>query len=85
MRGGGMDHDDYYAEAFRPQRGRCFRMVLDPEPRRGGHAANCTAPVLWRGTFVANNGKRYTVDTCQWHAKDLKNRVPSGQRSNGNG
>jgi hypothetical protein len=55
----------YYAEAFAPQPGRCFRLVA----RRGGQAGpvHCPQPPVWRGTWRARNGRRYTVEACQGH------------------
>jgi hypothetical protein len=45
----------YYAQAFSPLPGRCFRLVDQPQP-----------PV-WRGTFTARNGRRYLVEACEGH------------------
>ena len=54
----------YYAEAFSPLPGRCFRMVAhhgesraDALPRAGG----------WRGSWRAPNGRRYRVKACEGH------------------
>jgi hypothetical protein len=54
----------YYAGAFSPLPGRCFRMVASlgeagPSP--------CPEPVVWRGSWRAQNGRRYRVDACEGH------------------
>jgi hypothetical protein len=53
----------YYAEAFSPLPGRCFRMVT----RHGGGArpTHCPEPVAWRGSGRAPNGRRCRVETCE--------------------
>jgi hypothetical protein len=55
----------HYAEAFSPLPGRCFRLVA----RHGGQAgpAHCPEPPVWRGTFRAKGGRRYTVEACEGH------------------
>jgi hypothetical protein len=55
----------YYAQAFAPQAGRCFRLVA----RRGGQAGpvHCPAPPVWRGTWRARDGRRYRVEACEGH------------------
>jgi hypothetical protein len=54
----------YYAEAFSPLPGRCFRLVASqgeagPTPllRAGG----------WRGSWRAPKGRRYRVEACEGH------------------
>lgn len=59
----------HYAEAFTSERGRCFRLVEDDGRR--GQPTHCENPVVWRGTFKANDGKSYGVDSCDGHAHDL--------------
>jgi hypothetical protein len=55
----------YYAEAFSPLPGRCFRMVT----RHGGGAGptHCPEPVAWRGSWRAPNGRRYRIEACEGH------------------
>jgi hypothetical protein len=55
----------YYAEAFSPLPGRCFRMVT----RQGGGAGptHCPQPVVWRGSWRAPNGRRYRIEACEGH------------------
>ena len=55
----------YYAEAFSPLPGRCFRMVT----RHGGGAGptHCPEPVAWRGSWRASNGRRYRIEACEGH------------------
>jgi hypothetical protein len=55
----------YYAQAFSPLPGRCFRFVS-----RGGEGDGptpCPEPPTWRGPFRAPNGRRYRVDACEGH------------------
>jgi hypothetical protein len=56
----------YYAEAFSPLPGRCFRMVTT---RQGGGAGptHCPEPVAWRGSWRAPNGRRYRIEACEGH------------------
>jgi hypothetical protein len=54
----------YYAEAFSPLPGRCFRMV--------GHYGeagpiHCPESVAWRGSWRAPNGRRYRIEACEGH------------------
>jgi hypothetical protein len=60
----GMAGAPYYAEAFSPRPGRCFRMVA-----HHGEAGpiHCPEPVVWRGSWRAPNGRRYRGETCQGH------------------
>ena len=55
----------YYAEAFSPLPGRCFRMVT----RHGGGAGptHCPEPVVWRGSWRAPKGRRYRIEACEGH------------------
>jgi hypothetical protein len=54
----------YYAEAFSPLPGRCFRLVA----RHGeGGPTHCPEPPTWRGTWRAPNGRRYRVEACEGH------------------
>jgi hypothetical protein len=53
----------YYAEAFSPLPGRCFRLVA-----RGGQGpAHCPEPPVWRGSWRAQGGVRYRVEACEGH------------------
>jgi hypothetical protein len=60
----GMPRAPYYAEAFSPLPGRCFRMVS-----RHGDAGptHCPEPVVWRGPWRAPNGRRYRIEACEGH------------------
>jgi hypothetical protein len=53
----------YYAEAFSPLPGRCFRLVNQPP----GGPRHCLQPPVWRGAFTARNGRRYLVEACEGH------------------
>jgi hypothetical protein len=52
----------YYAEAFSPLPGRCFRMVAQQ-----GEAGPtyCPEPVAWRGSWRAPNGRRYRIEAAK--------------------
>jgi hypothetical protein len=63
----------YYAEAFHPIPGCCFRFV--GADRVGGHPGHCPEPPTWHGTFVAANGRRYLVDACAGHIADRSGRL----------
>ena len=54
----------YYAQAFSPMPGRCFRLVA-----HGGEGGptHCPEPPTWRGPFRAPNGRRYRVEACEGH------------------
>jgi hypothetical protein len=54
----------YYAEAFSPLPGRCFRMVAHHGEAGPTH---CPEPVAWRGSWRAPNGRRYRVEACEGH------------------
>ena len=54
----------YYAEAFSPLPGRCFRMVAHHGEAGPTH---CSEPVAWRGSWRAPNGRRYRVEACEGH------------------
>ena len=54
----------YYAEAFSPLSGRCFRII----PNHGETGpTHCPEPVIWRGSWRAPNGRRYRVEACEGH------------------
>jgi hypothetical protein len=55
----------YYAEAFSPLPGRCFRMVT--RQRGGAGPTHCPEPVAWRGSWRARNGRRYRIEACEGH------------------
>jgi hypothetical protein len=58
----------YYAEAFAPMAGRCFRMI----DRAGeGGPIHCPEFAQWRGKFRARNGRCDTVDSCDGHRDPL--------------
>jgi hypothetical protein len=54
----------YYAEAFSPLSGRCFRLVA-----HHGEAGptDCPEPAVWRGSWRASNGRRYRIEACEAH------------------
>jgi hypothetical protein len=54
----------YYAQAFSPLPGRCFRMV--PHHGEAG-PVHCPEPVAWRGSWRAPNGRRYRIEACNGH------------------
>jgi hypothetical protein len=63
----------YYAEAFSPLPGRCFRLVArDGE----GGPVHCPEPPNWRGTWRARDGRRYRAEACEGHR-------PEGERASG--
>jgi hypothetical protein len=54
----------YYAEAFFPLPGRCFRLIT----RAGeGGPTHCPEPPTWRGSWRASNGRHYRVEACKGH------------------
>jgi hypothetical protein len=55
----------YYAEAFFPMSGHCFRLISHGS--QGGGPTHCPEPPVWRGTFQAPNGRRYRVEACEGH------------------
>jgi hypothetical protein len=63
-----MDHEGYYAEAFYPEPGQCFRMVSSSTQ---GSPVLCPKPVEFRGRFQDGRGKWYDVWSCIDHAGDL--------------
>jgi hypothetical protein len=65
---------EHYAEAFSPLPGRCFRLV-SREGHQGG-PMHCPESVVWRGTFRAKDGRRYSVSACAGHADALTDRGP---------
>jgi hypothetical protein len=62
----------FYAEAFSPLPGRCFRLVAHPGEAGPTH---CPEPVSWRGSWRAPSGRRYWVEACEGH------RTPQAQGS----
>jgi hypothetical protein len=54
----------YYAQAFSPLPGRCFRMVAHHGEAGPTH---CPEPVTWRGSWQAPNGRRYRIEACEGH------------------
>jgi hypothetical protein len=63
----------YYAEAFSPLPGRCFRLVTrDGE----GGPDHCPEPPRWQGSFRAKDGRRYAVQACDGHRAPLQNARP---------
>jgi hypothetical protein len=65
---GPMDHIGYYAEAFYPEPGQCFRMVSSSTQ---GAPVLCPSPVEFRGRFQDGRGKWHEVWSCIHHAGDL--------------
>jgi hypothetical protein len=55
----------YYAEAFSPLPGRCFRMAT----RHGGGAGptHCPEPVGWRGSWPARTAAVNWIEACEGH------------------
>ena len=60
----GMPGAPYYAEAFSPLPGRCFRLVAQHGEAGPRH---CPEPLAWRGSWRAPNGRRYRVEACEGH------------------
>ena len=60
-----------HAGAFRPARGRCFRLVTDQD----GKPSGCPNPVIASGYHLAD-GRRYQVDACGEHSGQLRRRGP---------
>jgi hypothetical protein len=58
----------HYANAYSSEPGQCFRFVHNGV----GHAQHCREPVVTRGQFKDNKGKRWKVDACVEHAEDLE-------------
>jgi hypothetical protein len=59
-----MPEASYYAEAFSPLPGHCFRLVS----RRGeAGPTHCPEPVAWGGSWPAPNGRRYRIEACEGH------------------
>jgi hypothetical protein len=59
----------YYAEAFLPLPGRCFRLVArDGE----GGPAHCPESPRWRGSFQAKDSRRYIVEAYDGHRSGLE-------------
>jgi hypothetical protein len=66
-----MDEAPYYAEAFSPIAGRCFRLVSRQDQQAG--PIHCPAPPRWSGSLRDKNGRRYGVEACDGHREPLKN------------
>jgi hypothetical protein len=62
--------EPHYAEAFFVQRGRCFRLISQPNAH--GQPDHCPAPVAYHGIFTDRSGRRHQVDSCAGHAHDLE-------------
>jgi len=60
-----------YAGAFRPVRGRCFRLVYDEH----GKPTGCPQPVIASGYYLAD-GRWYQVDACGQHSTQLRRQGP---------
>jgi hypothetical protein len=61
----------HYAEAYFVEPGQCFRFVHNGV----GHANHCPEPVVARGQFIDGAGKRWRVDACSSHARELSGAV----------
>jgi len=59
---GPMPGASYYAEAFAPMSGRCFRLV---DQQGEGGPTHCREPVVWRGPWRTPSGRRYRVEACE--------------------
>jgi hypothetical protein len=62
---------EHYADSFSPRRGACFRLVCRPDAE--GQPIHCGEPVVWNGTFLALNKRRYAVEACEGHGRGLLN------------
>ena len=49
------------------------------EPRRQGHPIHCPQQVTWKGVHVAEEGKRFSVESCGGHRWGLDQRVRVGR------
>jgi len=65
---------DHYAECFSLTPGRCFRMIVSPEPRKRGQPTHCHEPVAWRGRFRTKGEDVYGVEACDGHGDELTHR-----------
>jgi hypothetical protein len=63
-----MPEAPYYAEAFSPIPGRCFRLVAHPGEAGPDH---CPEPVAWRGSWRPPSGRRYGIEACEGHRPAL--------------
>jgi len=70
-----MEQAPYYAKAFSPIIGRCFRLVSRQDQQAG--PIHCPEPPRWRGSFRARNGRHYAVEACDGHRAPLTNVRPS--------
>jgi hypothetical protein len=64
----------YYAEAFSPLPGRCFRLAT--QDGQGG-PMHCPQPLVWRCTFRARDGRRYLVEACEGHRPPVVSPQPA--------
>jgi hypothetical protein len=64
---------NYYAEAFSPQGGHCFRMVTSAIPGQQGAPHHCSGPVKMGRVFTDGNGIRHVAEACMEHAGELSN------------
>ncbi len=62
---------NYYAEAFSPQAGHCFRMVTSAVPGQQGAPHHRVLPVMIGGIFADGNGVRHVCESCMEHAGPL--------------
>lgn len=57
------------APGFMAEEGRCWRMLYGTVTvGQGGH---CPGEVRWRGRFTNDEGRRWTVWSCDEHRADL--------------
>jgi hypothetical protein len=68
------ERSPYYAEAFSPVAGRCFRFVSHQDHQAS--PTHCPEPPRWRGSFQAMDSRRYSVEACDGHRAPLKNVRP---------
>ena len=71
-----MDDGDTFGGAHGPrgflaQPGRCWRVIRDPEPGRGGQALHCPERATVRGVFITADLTKFTVDSCARHVEGL--------------
>ena len=57
----------HYAEAFYPHPGQCFRFAHNDV----GHAQHCPEPIVARGTFFDQKGRKWNADACERHREEL--------------
>jgi hypothetical protein len=66
--------DDYYANAFLGEIGRCFRFVH--VSHKEGQPDHCSKPATWIGAFRAKGGRLYKVTSCDGHKGALEHPQP---------